>query len=438
MSVPLPLKNDMARWYELIPHPEQLRLVAAVGNGIRFPVVPAGRRSGKTERAKRFVIKEAMLNANELYFLAAPTRDQVKKIFWDDVKKLSFSSLHPRKPSETSLIIYFPNGTELHLVGLDKPARFEGVPWTGGAIDEIANLKPDAWVENIFPALNTVTPERPDYRTWCWLIGVPDGLNHYYDMAQYAQAGQDPEWGYFHWKSAEILPPDVIKAAKRVMSPRQFKQEFEASFETATGRIYEDYGPHNLTYENIKSHEQIWWCHDQNFTPMSSAICVNHGNNVKILDEIILESAVSRQSAQEFVARYEKHKNKNVIIYGDPAGRAGEKHGHSSDYIEIEKVLKTHGWKFERRVKRKHPAIRDRQNSVRSKIMNAAGDVSLYVNPVTAPYSHKGLATVQMKKGSTFLEEDSLYQHVTTAIGYMVDYEYPVKNIRTLTREIPI
>src|SRR3546814_8874022 len=81
----------------------------------------------------------------------------------------------------------------------------------------------------------------PDYRAWCWFIGVPDGLNHYYDMAEYARTSGDPDYAYFHWKSSEILPADIIASAKRTMSRKQYLQEYEASFETASGRIYEDY-----------------------------------------------------------------------------------------------------------------------------------------------------------------------------------------------------
>ena len=245
------LEQQFKRWYDLIDHEIQLALVRAVSEGIRFPVVPAGRRSGKTERAKRFVAKEAMKNSDELYFLAAPTWSQAKKIFWDDIKKFTLTSTHIRKPSESDLIIYMPNGTEIHVFGLDKPARMEGSPWTGGVIDEIADIKEDAWEANIFPSLNTINPLRPDYRAWCWLIGVPDGLNHYYDLAEYARTSGDPEWGLFHWKSSEILPVDVIEAAKRLMSPKQFKQEFEASFETASGRIYEDYGEIPFQESNV-------------------------------------------------------------------------------------------------------------------------------------------------------------------------------------------
>ena len=71
-------------------------------------------------------------------------------------------------------------------------------------------------------------------------------------------------WKVYHWKSAEILPPDVIAARRRTMSERQFKQEFEASFETAGGRIYEDYSTANHTTTEILPHEQLCWMHDQN------------------------------------------------------------------------------------------------------------------------------------------------------------------------------
>ena len=430
----LALDNQRARWYDLIPHQAQLDLVNAVSNGIRFPVVPAGRRSGKTERFKRFLVKQALLNDDQKYFAAAPTHDQAKKIFWDDLKKLSLSVTHSKKPSESDRIIYFPNGSEIHVIGLDKPERIEGIGWTGGGIDEIANIKPEAWEANILPALNTVNPTRPDYRAWCWLLGVPDGLNHYYDMAEYARTANDPDWALFHWKSADILPDDVIEAAKRQMSAKQYRQEYEASFETASGRIYEDYSNDNYTDAVIEPHEQLLWMHDQNFTPLSSAIGVRRGNDLYLLDEIVLTSAVSRQSALEFVEKFKEHQNKKVIIYGDPAGRAGEKHGHLSDYDEIEKVLRSHGWTFERKVKKKHPAIKDRQNAVRAKIKNAAGEVSLYVSPNSAQWCHKGLATVQLKDGSSFQEDDkNKYQHITTAIGYCVDYEWSINKYVTMT-----
>jgi 5-deoxy-D-glucuronate isomerase len=77
-------------------------------------------------------------------------------------------------------------------------------------------------------------------------------------------------------------------------------------------------------------------------------------------------------------------------------------------------------------VKPAHPAIKDRQNAVRTKIKTADGKRTLFVNPVTAEWCHKGLGTVQLEKGSTFQEDQkNKYQHITTAIGYCVDREWP-------------
>ena len=419
-------ERELARWYQLIPLDVQVSLV---NDNKRFKIVPAGRRSGKTERFKRKLVKEAMRNPNEMYFAGAPTQMQAKRIFWNDLKLLSFASTHTRRPSESELTIFFDNGSTITVLGMDKPSRFEGIPWTGGGFDEFADMKPAAWSENILPALDTVHPLRPDYRAWCWVFGVPDGLNHYYDMAQYAQNSGDNDWGYYHWTSEEILPPDVIAGAKRRLSERQYRQEYMASFETAEGKIYDNYSKANHTDAAIMPHEQLVWMHDQNYTPLSSAVGVIRDDALYLLDEIVLTSAISKQSALEFVERYAGHENKNVIIYGDPAGKAGEKHGHASDYTDIEEVLAKNGWQFTRDVAAAHPAIKDRQNAVRAKICTADGHISLFVNPVTAPWCDKGLATVQLQQGSTFQEDQkNQYQHITTAIGYCVSQLWPVED----------
>jgi hypothetical protein len=172
----------------------------------------------------------------------------------------------------------------------------------------------------------------------------------------------------------------------------------------------------------IEPHEQLCWFHDFNYTPLSSGIGVIREHQRRkapfLLEEIILTSAVARQSALEFVDRYKDHKNRHVLIYGDPNGKDGEKHGQKSDYIEIENVLRgSNDMDVQRRVKPSTESIKDGQNAVRAKIRNAADEVSLFVNPKTAPWTHKALATGQLKQGSTFIEEDSDYQHIGTAFA---------------------
>jgi hypothetical protein len=334
--------------------------------------------------------------------------------------KSMLSSVTKGRPYETDLIIPLVNGSEVHLIGLDKPERIEGSPWKRGIIDEFADIKPEAWSEHVRPALST-----PGLNTGADLIGVPDGLNHFFDVAEYAKSGQDSDWALHSWPSSIILNHKEIESAKRELDPRTYRQEYEASFETASGRVYDDYSNANHTDREFKP-GTIWWAHDFNFLPMSSAIFQIEDDTLFAVDEIVLDHAVARDTAIEFVDRYSGYKNCQVVLYGDASGRVGEKHGQVSNYIEIERVLRDNGFSVTRKVPLSNPSIRDGQNSLRAKVLNAAGERSFFVNPAKASTLDKGMKTVQLKKGSTFIEDETNQaQHITTAARYLTNIEFP-------------
>ena len=105
----------------------------------RFIVCSAGRRSRKTLIAKRklYYTAPTKLNANKRYFCGAPTRKQAKNIFWKQAKR-DYYFHQSRKPSETELIVFLQNGTEIHVVGLENAERIEGQPWDGAIITDSA------------------------------------------------------------------------------------------------------------------------------------------------------------------------------------------------------------------------------------------------------------------------------------------------------------
>jgi len=414
------IKTLTGPWLEPIKYvKEQHRLI---NESRRFKTVPAGRRSGKTFLFKRHLVKEAMINPGK-YFAGAPVRSQAKQIFWGDLDNLILPWMRAKAPSLSDLIFYLKNGSEIHVVGLDKPERIEGVPWRGGGVDEFGNCKPGTWGEHLRPALSTI-----GFNAWCWLFGVPEGLNEYYDLSEYSRSGKDPEWGDYRWFSEEILSEKEIIAAKRQLSPRQFRQEYQASFEGATGRVYADYTSDNHTEKVFNPALPIHWTHDFNYTPLSSAIVQVEGDKAYCVDEIVLESAVAKNAALEFVSKYKGFEKTPVYIYGDASGRQGEKHGIESEYITLKKILQQAGFSVHERYPRSNPAIKDGQNSLNAKILNANDERSFFVNPVKAKYCNKGLLTVQLKKGSAFQEEESEYQHITTALRYFTNVMWPIKS----------
>lgn len=110
-----------------------------------------------------------------------------------------------------------------------------------------------------------------------------------------------------------------------------------------------------------------------------------------------------------------------VRVYGDASGKAKDTRSKTSDY----EILRAAGF-VDQRVPPANPPIRDRHNAVNALLKNAAGDVRLKVNRDKCKTLINGLETVQLRKGASYLEEETRPQHVTTALGYLVMMEFPI------------
>ncbi|MCR4288178.1 MAG: hypothetical protein NUW09_09220 [Deltaproteobacteria bacterium] len=402
------------RWNPLRFHREQTRLWK---ENKRFSVVAAGRRSGKTELAKRRLISLLALKKNwpdARYFAAAPTRDQAKRIFWKDLKAMMPKGWVKRiYESELAIVTRF--GSEIWVAGLDKPQRLDGTPWDGGVLDEFADMKPGAWAENIRPALS-------DRAGWCWLIGVPEGFNHFKDIADYAASGIDPDWGFYTWRSEEILDSVEIESARRHLDERTFRQEYEARFEGASGRVYYAYSEklHQDASADAAEGLPILVCCDFNVDPCAWVLVQTDGEKVWAFDEIVLRNTSTQEMARELLRRYGGRKNK-LIVYGDAAGSARSTAG-ASDYA----ILMDMGLK-EQRIKRSNPQVRDRVNAVNSMLRNAAGEARLFHHPRCLTLKRDFERVVWRQAAGEIDRTNRELTHASDALGYFVEREFPLR-----------
>ena len=380
---------------------------------------------------------------NPRYFAAAPTRDQVKRIYWSDLKRMVPEHLRLREPSESKLIMYLVTGAEIHLLGMDKPERVEGSPWDGGVLDEIANMKKRTWPEHVRPALS-------DRRGWCDFIGVPEGRNHYYDLYKDAQAqfheaiaaGRVPEWNAFWWKSADILDPAEIKAAKRDLDELTFLQEYEASFVNFSGRAYYPFVEHThcakLEY-NPKWDLEI--CFDFNVSPGVAAVIQEQWLPTSATEEtwgdgVIGEVYIPRNSntprvCDKLIKDFGKHRGK-IKCYGDYTGGArGTAKVMGSDWQLVKQKLWGHfGHDQVQFIVKPNPRERDRINSVNSRLQTIENDRRMMVDPSKAPFTVKdleGVALLEGGSGEIDKRLDTDLTHLTDAIGYRIWEKYPVK-----------
>ena len=395
----------------------------------RFIVNPAGRRSRKTLIAKRKILYAALRNPGHRYFHGAPTRDQAKDIFWEDVKQ-QYRLFLAESPSESKLKIRLLNGSEIYIVGLDKPQRIEGQPWNGCHITEFADLKPGAWQNNIRPVLS-------DTRGFAILDGVPEGRNFYYDLALYAAGGALPEtkpikgayadnddWAYYAWFSADVLEPDEIDAAKRELDPRTFRQEFEASFEDIEGLAYYQFSDKNLKAVEYRQNEKVHVGMDFNVNPMTAVLCHTDGVTLEQFGEIYLKNSNTFEMRD---ALKERFKPEQIIIYPDSTGRATESNATESDLS----ILKQAG--FEIRAHRSNPRIKDRVNAVNSLICSAKGAIRYFVNAQNCHHTLNDFHRVERLPDGRLnkKQEAEGLKHITDALGYLVAYKWPVKQRKT-------
>jgi hypothetical protein len=102
-----------------------------------------------------------------------------------------------------------------------------GLGFDGLFLDEYADFKPSVWGSILRPALS-------DKQGWCVFSGTPKGKNQFWDI--YSTAQRIPsEWFCLELPASvsKLLPEGELSAAKAQLSPDQYMQEYECSFEAA-------------------------------------------------------------------------------------------------------------------------------------------------------------------------------------------------------------
>lgn len=439
-------------WTPLRYHPEQWRLW---NSRARFRIVPAGRRSGKTELAMRFLVFMAMIfggHPNGWFVLAAPTIEQARRIFWDKLKAL-IPRVFVASINETRLTVRLVNGVEITVLGLDKPERIEGRPLDGIVMDEYGNMKPDAWDAHVGPSLSTV-----GRLGWAWLIGVPEGRNHYWKLYNLVCSGSMPEWEAFHWKSADILDPNEIANRRKTMDPILFAQEYEADFVSFSGNAYYGFkAARNCERLRYMKHLPLILQFDFNVTPGIALIAQDQPYYPKepkrrpeVAREItawIGEVWIARNSTTEMVCERVMadwgHHEGPVYCYGDPTG--GNRHCSNADgesnWDIIRRMLRKR-WKDVRfRVDRQPGPERPRVNALNSRFYSVDGTIAGLVDPVTCPRFVEDLQTVVVVEGSDgALDKKSkgmeMFTHMSDAAGYFVHRAHNPNDKRTRVDEL--
>lgn len=359
------------------------------------------------------------------YFFAAPTREQVERIYWNDVK-----AFIPKdwilKISESDLSIDTKFGSRLELIGLDKPQRLEGVDYHGGIIDESADVKPGVWGQNIYPTLARVDG-------WAWRIGVPKrdgcGSKEFQEVFELGKNFPNKEnTQSFTWTSDVIFTKEQIDYARDNLDPADFREQFQASWETVGGRIFYNFSKDNITTCEYNPNLQLFVTSDFNVNPMSWLICQRIGDVIYVIDEIFIRNTNTLQTLNELYNRYSNHTS-GFFFTGDSAANNRNTSASESDVAHI-----TNDIRFKQMGRKvvydsSHPLIKDRFAATNARLRLANGNVKLFVDP-KCKHLIDDLNYRHYKQGTTIVDDDIKDAgHMTDALGYLVYKLYPVNKI---------
>lgn len=199
----------------------------------RWACIVAHRRAGKTVACVMDLIASAVraTRTKPRFAYVGPTYAQAKDVAWAYCKDYT-AGIPGAGVSESELSVTFAhNGARIRLYGAENYDRIRGLYLDGVVIDEAGDIDPRAWPEVIRPAL-------ADRGGWATFIGTPKGRNGFFDIWRAAQ--DDPAWHVEALKASAtgLIAPAELDDARKALSPEQYAQEFECSFDAAIVGAY--------------------------------------------------------------------------------------------------------------------------------------------------------------------------------------------------------
>ena len=377
----------------------------------RFKVAICGRRFGKTFLSTRELAKFARIPGRRVFYVA-PTYRQAKITVWEALKSRLLELRWVSKINESDLTVTLVNGSTISLRSGDNPDALRGVGLDFVVLDEFADMDPVVWQEVLRPTLS-------DRNGHALFIGTPKGTANWakdiYDMAK-----TNPQWKSFSYTTLQggRVSAEEIEAARADLDARTFKQEYEASFENFSSRIFYSFSEENIRRYNGAGYRELHVGQDFNVSPMTATVGVRDGEDFYIIDEIVINNSNTDEMVAEINSRYSGSK---IHSYPDPAARQRKTSAAGKTDLTI---LQNAG--FIVHCPSAHRPVKDDINAVNARLCNTRGVRRLFVDP-KCKYTIQGLERWTYKEGTSIPDKDSGYDHIMDAMRYSVGYMWPIR-----------
>lgn len=382
-------------------------------------VVNAGRRFGKTWLSGAIIMDKCINNEKKIVIYIAPTNDMARDLMWDTWIKEHIPQEYIAHVNDNRMIMTFQNGSRFMCCSADNPDRLAGKKADLLIVDESALIRDGNNFYNLIKPI--VADKYVDGETL--FISTPRGYNWFYDL--FTKARENPlQWDTFEFTTLEggNVLPETIEEDRKTMSPKQFAQEYMASFECVENRIYYNYDRNR----NVCQIDEEWGkadIHvgmDFNVNPMTAVISVWERGSLYFFDEIV-EKGSNTQEMCNLIKR--KYPGTTIFVYPDPTGNKGQTNAPIG--VTDISILKRNGFII-CAPPRPYPS-KDKWNSVNTAMLNAKGESHVFVASGRCPQLKKAWEGYSFKENED-PDKSSGLDHISDAAAYLITYRLPAFN----------
>ncbi len=405
--------------YTPLPSQRRFRESEARFKGFSGPI-----GSGKSQALCQEAIRLSYVNAGRSGLIGAPTYPMLRDATQASLLQVLNDNEIPFELNKAEQILTFrETGSRILFRPVEEFDRLRGTNLAWFGIDELTYAPEEAWTR-----LEGRLRDPRATRLCGFAVWTPKG--HDWVWRRFVQR---PVEGYEvilakAYENRFVLDriPDFYDRLKSSYDARFFAQEVLGEYVAANDSlVYFAFDRvRHVSQGRFEEGRPLLWALDFNVDPMSSIVAQRSGEELRVLDEIVLRRATTEQACEEFLARWGDKAN-GLVIYGDASGNRMQTSG-STDYQIIRATMARHRLRgLQYRVPKANPAVRDRTSLINSLFADASGRARLVIDGRCHELI-RDFEEVQYKAGSTIIdkERDSSRTHLSDALGYLAWQEF--------------
>lgn len=207
---------------------------AVMNLDVRFRIVAAGRRWGKSVMAAHEALARALEENGSTVWWVSPSYDQSNDFGFDKIKPLVAPDVLADVKRTKPRALEFDNGSRISFRSAEREDSLRGPGLDFLVIDEAGSVPARAWNEELRPALS-------DTRGDALMIGTPKGRNFFFDWYKRGQSTDRPDTASVRAPTSQNphVPAEEIESLRDQMPERTFRQEHLAEFVDDSGGVFD-------------------------------------------------------------------------------------------------------------------------------------------------------------------------------------------------------